>query len=271
MSMYDRILEQVLKAEFALHHACIRLQARTDSEALHDLRIQLRRLRSLLRPLRGIISVGNLYQAIAQLGKLTTPVRELEVLVDELNSKGYSKLAAPRRASLEVAYKKVLLSPALESLFAELDEWPASFRVDRCDGNTKKLEKKITKRLARQVRQLTEALGKAEEDRHKLRILVKHTRYMIEAYPQQSRVSPEVLRSLKAVLSALGTWHDLFQWCLNANSEEDLQPLLRGWQRASISALVDAEDEIIRLRNLLGLRGQDSHPAIFKLPSSVSL
>jgi CHAD domain-containing protein len=251
--MFDRVVSHVLKAQVALYHACTRLRARTDGEALHDLRIKLRRLRSLLRPLRGIDSVERLDSVIAQLGKLTTPVRDLEVLVDELESKHYSELAAVRRSKLAAAYDRVLRSRTLAMLFEELDEWPASFRLEQVAGDAQKLGKKVTRRLERQISRLTEALGETGGDRHKLRILAKHTRYMIEAYPQQSGVNPEVMRSLKTVLSALGAWHDLFQWCLKAGTEKDLQPLLPQWQQASVSALRDAEGEIIRLRCLLAI------------------
>ena len=53
MSAVDQIITQFLTLETALFHAYARLAARTDGEALHDLRINLRRLRSLLHPLRG--------------------------------------------------------------------------------------------------------------------------------------------------------------------------------------------------------------------------
>jgi len=259
MSMFDEILEQVLKAEIALYHARCRLQASTDGEALHDLRIQLRRLRSLLRPLRKIDSVGRLDSAAAAVGNLTVPVRDLEVLINELEQKGYRELAASRRAALRTSVERVLQSRALAILFAELDEWPRSFRAERMAGKARNLGKLISKRLDRQVQQLAQALGDPKYDRHKLRILAKHARYMIDAYPRQAAVSQQAVRSLKTVLSALGTWHDLSQWCLKAASERDLQPLLAGWQKASISALQDAEAEILRLRLNLGHESGSVH------------
>src|SRR5690606_5538936 len=45
------LLRQVLGLQVRLYACCARLSAGTDSEALHDLRIALRRLASLLRPL----------------------------------------------------------------------------------------------------------------------------------------------------------------------------------------------------------------------------
>lgn len=251
MPMFNTILAQSLKVEIALQHACCRLQDQVDSEALHDLRIQLRRLRSLLLPLRKIGAAERLDSAAAKLGKLTAPVRDCEVLASELERAGYSELAEPRRAALQHAYGRVMRSRALAQLLAELDAWPDLFRMDWIAGDVRKLRKRVTRKLARQISRLTQALEDSAFDRHKLRILAKHTRYMLDAYPRQTSVAPEAVCSLKALLSALGTWHDLFQWCRKANTEPDLQPLLPGWQRAAASALRDAEAEILRLRYLL--------------------
>lgn len=249
--MFLEILEHVTKAEIALYHSRCRLEARTDSEALHDLRIQLRQLRSLLRPLHKIDSVERLDNAIAAVANLTAPVRDLEVLINELEHKGYHDLTASRRATLLKSYERVLQHHSLETLFAELDEWPRSFRYERTAGKARNLKKRVTKRLERQNKRLAQALGDPTFDRHKLRIMAKHVRYMMNAYPQKAAVSQQVFLSLKAVLSALGTWHDLTQWCLKATSERDLQPLLPSWQQALINTSQDAEIEIIRLQHTL--------------------
>lgn len=251
MSMFNTVLAQVLRIEIALQHACFRLQAKIDDEALHDLRIQLRRLRSLLLPLRKIRAAERLDSAAARLGKLTTPVRDVEVLVGELARAGHYELAAVRRETLKEAYGRILRSRALARLFAELDEWPDLFRLDWMEGNTRKLRKRVAKKLARQISRLSRALDEPEYDRHKLRILAKHTRYLLEAYPRQASVVPEVICTLRAVLSTLGTWHDRFQWCLKAEIELDLQPLLLGWRQAAASTRRDAEVAITRLRHLL--------------------
>jgi len=251
MSMFNTVLAQVLRTNIALQHACFRLQADVDGEALHDLRIQLRRLRSLLLPLRKIGAAKRLDNAAAKLAQLTAPVRDCEVLASALEHAGYGELAAPRRAALRQDYGRVLRSRALARLLAELDEWPDLFRLDWIAGDARNLRKKVLRKMARQISRLTQALDDPAFDRHKLRILAKHTRYMLDAYPRQASVAPEVVCSLRAVLSALGTWHDLFQWCRKADTELDLQPLLPGWQRAAANALRNAEAEIMRLRHLL--------------------
>lgn len=53
-AMVDHVVSQILALQVRLLACRERLAADTDSEALHDLRIAVRRLRSLLRPLQGL-------------------------------------------------------------------------------------------------------------------------------------------------------------------------------------------------------------------------
>ena len=79
-ALVDRLVAQVLGLEVRLLACQARLSARTDPEALHDLRTTVRRLRSLLRPLRGLPGVEQLEAAASGVGDLTTPLRDREVL-----------------------------------------------------------------------------------------------------------------------------------------------------------------------------------------------
>jgi CHAD domain-containing protein len=53
-ALVDQLVAQVIGLEVGLLSCQARLAAVTDDEALHDLRTTVRRLRSLLRPLRGL-------------------------------------------------------------------------------------------------------------------------------------------------------------------------------------------------------------------------
>jgi CHAD domain-containing protein len=57
------VVAQIVALQVRLLACRERLAADTDSEALHDLRTTLRRLRSLLRPLRGLPGVEQLEEA----------------------------------------------------------------------------------------------------------------------------------------------------------------------------------------------------------------
>lgn len=248
MSFVDSIVEQVLRIELGIHHSCVRLLCRTDDEALHDLRIGLRRLRSLLRPIRNLDPVRELDAAAAEVGRLTTPIRDLEVMIIELQRQGLPDLAQPRRQRLEQGYRMVEDSPTMRRLMACLDDWPESFRDAQRAGELRALRDFIRKRLKKQRDLLVAALQDPAYDRHALRILIKRMRYAHEAYPSLSPISPKAVASLKAVQGALGDWHDHFQWCLKVDAERDLEPLRRPWEIAMDASLKAAEAE---LQNLL--------------------
>jgi CHAD domain-containing protein len=257
MSVVDTIIAHILELEISLYHASARLEARTDPEALHDLRINVRRLRSLLKPLRGKDGVNELDGAAAAVGQLTTPVRDLEVLIDELRSRGLSEAADTREATLASHYSEIVHSPELQQLFTCIDAWPADFRVAQRAGELRRLDKLLGKRLRRQMVRLQSALADRQHDPHRIRLLVKHNRYAADAYPQHSPISPEAAVTLKAMQASLGAWHDRYQWCLKAAQEPDLEPLQLQWQSEASAALAQAEGKLLAFAELLQALGGD--------------
>ena len=117
----DRIVANIVRLEVRLLACQARLQAETDPEALHDLRTTVRRLRSLLRPLRGLPGVVQLEMAASQVGALTTPLRDLEVLAAYLRQQGYVQLAERRLSQLAGSYGAVAESAQLAQLLLILD------------------------------------------------------------------------------------------------------------------------------------------------------
>ncbi len=253
MSFVDKVVSQVLALEVTLRHAVARLEAETDSNALHDLRTNVRRLRSVIRPLRSEDDVWWLDEAADEVGEMTTPVRDLEVMVKELEERGLHGPAQKRRLILATSYAAILESSTLHELFVRLDEWPSRFRATEREGELKKLQKRVAKRLDKQLENLGEVLADPKHDRHRTRLLGKRLRYGTEAYADLSPVSPAALKQLKAVQSVLGSWHDHFQWARRAEKEEDLQPLRDSWRRGAEDALDRAEGELETLAQLLGL------------------
>lgn len=251
MTFVDKYVKEILALEVALFHAKARMEADSDDEALHDLRIAIRRIRSLLIPVRSVPGMGGLREAAAQVGRLTTPTRDLEVMAAELDARDLPEAASARRARLKADYKKILVDPALRDLFEELDQWPSTFRATDSGGDSKKLSQLVVKALSKHVDRLHLALNNKAFDRHELRILVKRTRYLTDAFPDLSPLSSRAAKSLKSVQSALGSWHDHFQWCLKAEIEPDLLPVVQVWADASVGELAEAEVEIKKLAGLL--------------------
>jgi CHAD domain-containing protein len=207
-----------------------RLSARTDPEALHDLRTTVRRLRSLLRPLRGLPGVEQLETAASAVGDLSTPLRDREVLAAYLLEHDQPAAAHRRLAQMAEAYPAVAASPELAQLLMILDAFPRFLRAAQRQGLLKGLRIRIEKRLAKQWKKLDKALHDPAHDRHRLRLLIKRVRYGIEAYPELDRLPKAAMPRLKSAQGALGDWHDCWQWLARAEEEADLQPCVAGWK-----------------------------------------
>lgn len=249
--LVNRFVAEILKLQVSLFHARARLESDTDPDALHALRISVRRIRSLLTPVRNVEGMTPLRAAAAEVGRLSTPVRDLEVMIHELTERGFDAQARRRRSKLRPGYESVLSSDEMNELFTQLDEWLSALRSSPLANTPGGLEKRIRRALTKQVDRLHFALNDPDFDRHELRILVKRTRYLTEAFPTISPLTKKASSSLKSVQSALGSWHDHHQWCLKAGVEADLKPLAPKWEQASIKALDAAEAQLYELSRLL--------------------
>lgn len=246
-AMVDRLVAQVLGLEVRLLACQARLSARTDPEALHDLRTTVRRLRSLLRPLRGLPGVEQVEAAASCVGDLTTPLRDREVLAAYLLQHDQPEAAQRRMVQMEQAYPAVAGSPELAHLLMILDAFPRFLRASQRQGLLKKLRKRIEKRLSKQWKKLDIALHDPAHDRHRLRLLIKRVRYGIDAYPELDRLPKAAMPRLKSAQGALGDWHDCFQWLARAEQEADLQPCVPVWK----TTMTNAEERADRVLDKL--------------------
>jgi CHAD domain-containing protein len=228
--MIDRLVAHVLGLEIRLLACQARLSARTDPEALHDLRTTIRRLRSLLRPLRGLPGAEQLEEAASRVGDLTTPLRDREVMAAYLLEHGQAEAGRRRMAQMAKAYPAVASSTELSQLLIVLDAFPRFLRASQRQGLLKGLRQDIEKRLAKQWKKLDKALHDPAHDRHQLRLLIKRVRYGIDAYPELDRLPKKAMPRLKAAQGALGDWHDCVQWLALAEHEADLQPCVAVWK-----------------------------------------
>ncbi|WP_454255400.1 CHAD domain-containing protein [Pseudomonas sp. Marseille-Q8238] len=236
---------QVLRLHVRLYACRARLEARTDGEALHDLRIAVRTLRSLLRPFRRDAACARLEQAAAVIGRSSSGLRDLEVLIAELQRQGKERLLPARQQALQEGYERLLASEALGELFAALDDWPR----DAVQAPVwRKAGKRLHKHLLRQSQRLALALVDPESDKHGLRLLIKRLRYAGEAYPDVARFAPAVHKRLRAAQSATGNWHDLLQWLARVPNESDLHECAADWQRRLQVAEQAADQALLVLR-----------------------
>ncbi|VVO37250.1 CHAD domain-containing protein [Pseudomonas fluorescens] len=246
-TLVDRLVARLLGLEVRLRACQARLEAATDGEALHDLRTTVRRLRSLLRPLRGLPGVEQLETAAAAVGDLTTPLRDREVLAAYLSSHGQPEAAERRMLQMAKACPAVANGPELAQLFLILDAFPRFLRASQRQGLLKGLRQRIEKRLAKQWKSLDKALHDPAHDRHRLRLLIKRVRYAIEAYPELDRLPKQAMPRLKSAQGALGDWHDCWQWLARAEQEPDLLPCVAVWQ----TTMAQAEERADRVLDKL--------------------
>ncbi|HDS1819071.1 TPA: CHAD domain-containing protein [Pseudomonas putida] len=230
-AMLDHVVSQILALQVRLLACRERLAADTDSEALHDLRIAVRRLRSLLRPLQGLPGVEQLEDAAKALGTLTTPLRDREVLAAELLGRGMTEAGLQRLAGRGKAFASVAGSAQLTRLLVIVDAFPLFLRAADREGLVDALDKRIDKRLDKQWRTLRKALADPAHDRHRLRLLIKRARYGDEAYPQLEHAGKKLQRLLKKAQGDLGTWHDRLQWLLQAREHADLAACKLDWEQ----------------------------------------
>ncbi|KQB55442.1 metal-chelation protein CHAD [Pseudomonas endophytica] len=228
--LVDRIVANCLRLEVGLLACQARLQAQTDPEALHDLRTTVRRLRSLLRPLRGLPGVVQLEMSASQVGVLTTPLRDLEVLAAHLEQQGHSTLAKRRLKQLAGSYQRVAASAELLQLLMILEAFPRFLRASQREGLLRGLRQNIETVLAKQRKNLSKALNDPAHDRHQVRLMIKRVRYGAEAYPALSSVPTTMVKHLKDAQKALGQWHDAWQWLAQAEQQPDLQPCVEQWR-----------------------------------------
>ncbi|RMH85815.1 CHAD domain-containing protein [Pseudomonas sp. AOB-7] len=243
----ERILARVLALQVRLYACQARLAGATDAEALHDLRIALRQLRSLLRPLRGLPAVDALEQGAAVLGRLSGPLRDREVLTAELRRLGLSELAQAGEARRVAGHAAVAASRELADLQLLLDAWPGNWRQAAAEGQLRGVGKRIRRRLRRQQRQLARALRDPAHDRHRLRLLIKRVRYAAEAYPLHSGLDAATQGRLKHAQSELGDWHDHLQWLAQSDSSEALQSCRAAWLQAQAAAERRADEALLAL------------------------
>jgi CHAD domain-containing protein len=243
------LLARIQMLEVHLQCCRARLQDSTDVEALHDLRINLRTLRSLLRPLRELPSIDLLEQSAADLGRLTNPIRELQVLVAELEQAGLSDVAAQYREGLEPAFQQLLASAELPRLFEVLDAFPQIWRLSAREGCLRGLRRRVRRQFRHDLRHLPRHPDSSDADLHSLRLKVKRLRYCSQVYPELSPLGPRQLKMLRKMQQLLGDWNDCQYWLLCTAQDQRLTELRKGWLTRGHDSANQAEALLKRFRN----------------------
>jgi CHAD domain-containing protein len=253
-AMLDHVVAQLLTLQVRLLACRERLAGDVDSEALHDLRTTTRRLRSLLRPLRGLPGVEQLEDAAGALGDLTTPLRDREVLADQLLERGYQQAGQARLQGRARTFASVAGSAQLTRMLAIVDAFPLFLRAADREGLADRFKRRIDKRLTKQWRKLEKGLKDPAHDRHRLRLLIKRVRYGDEAYPQLDHAGRKLQRLLKRAQGDLGDWHDRVQWLSQVPRHADLASCQVAWEQELQEAEQQSDVTLQKLQDALARR-----------------
>ncbi|MBH1972108.1 CHAD domain-containing protein [Moraxellaceae bacterium AER2_44_116] len=202
-------------------------------EALHDLRVSLRQLRSLLRPLRHFPEIAAFDAVLSKVISQSNRVRDMEVLVAELQAKQQATLYQHYQLQLTSFYSLLAahIETDIELIIQRLMTLPLYWQHHSAVLPHKKLEKHVVRYCLHYQQQLKKHLkSKKTIDKHHLRLLVKKLRYALESYGQFLTLNPKLQIQLKKTQEAIGNWHDRSVWLELANHEEALQVLVTTWQ-----------------------------------------
>jgi CHAD domain-containing protein len=211
-----------------------RLDDPSDSEALHDFRVGLRRLRSCLRAYQEILA-GSLPKKLARrlrrLAAATGPGRDAEVQIEWLRGRG-KHLARGHRAGLawqigrldermRAAYSELTghLGARFPELEKELRQRLSTYRAEvhlGADGPHPQhptLGDATSAILREQIADLEDHLAQVhhaedQEKAHRARISAKRLRYLLEPLTDELPGAAPLVKRLKGFQDLLGNLHD---------------------------------------------------------------
>jgi CHAD domain-containing protein/CYTH domain-containing protein len=202
-----------------------RLVTGADGEALHDFRVSLRRLRSLLRAHRDLLGLpGKTRRRLRDLADTTGRARDLEVQLAWLRAAREGLSPRERsglvwlRTRLEKAEQKARakLDRELERGFTRLETGLRGLllrRIAAPDPDSPTLGAACANLFARLGTDLRQALGSIhsvddQAEAHASRLSAKRLRYALETVADQAPDAAALVDQLKALQDLLGEMHD---------------------------------------------------------------
>jgi CHAD domain-containing protein len=216
-----------------------------DPEALHQLRVATRRARALLRAARGLVApewAEPLRAELAWLGGLLGPVRDLDVLLEHLDTeaaalegddaRAFRRLRARLANERQEARGALLEAMSSERYFRLLDMLAGAANAPAGEL-TKPLSEIAGKAFAR-LRKAVKGLPPrpADDELHRVRIKTKRARYAAElAAPELGKRGARFVDRAKVVQDVIGEHQDA---CV---AEDRLRALaLRGGGKTGLAA-----------------------------------
>lgn len=246
------------------------LLRRYDDNALHRLRVALRRLRSLLRHIESD-AAQELRRDLGRLADATNAARDWDTLAnrarDSLRPGDLQRVRPWLERNRAVSHAQALQmlrsddwSQAIDRLAECIEHGDLATALESVGGGD------IT-RAKHEANRAWAKVQSADDDKHwhKLRLAIKELRYTLDSVPRSSPQAPKpkLLKHCKRLQDALGTWHDTvvhlrvvqeFAQGVGRESEAELHDVLKKWCKRMGREAQDALDEA---RSFLTGKGSD--------------
>jgi len=246
------------------------LLRRYDDDALHQLRVTLRRLRSLLRHIEGDQAQA-LRRDLGHLADATNAARDWDTLAsrarESLKPRDFRSVRAwleeNRSASHQLALQ-MLRSDTWSQVVGRLEDsiqhGELATALESRGGGDIARAKCAANRAWSRVR-----VAHDNKDWHKLRVAIKELRYTFDSVPRGSQEAPKqkLVKHCKRLQNDLGVWHDTvvhvrmleeFVQSLDRESESELHDVLKRWCKQMEREACDTLDDA---RSLLAGKGSD--------------
>ncbi len=208
-----RMLEQQRLISEQMYH---RFLTSGDAEALHDLRVSLRRLRAIFSGFSSYFSSEDIpSERLRLLQQNTNKARDLEVML-ALVEQWHLPLSGPQelwQKELAKEYRKLQqqlpthwseLSLAMQTPEQLLEKTTSPYSLGIITAAN---ESKAASKLLAAMKSQTKRWKKRRA--HKLRIRGKRLRYLIEPFSDESPEAAEAVTQLKQLQTLLGDYHDI--------------------------------------------------------------
>ena len=218
------------------------LLANYNDEDLHQLRVTLRRMRSVLRGIPGG-KAQKLRRRLGALAATTNDARDWDTLYasakERLREAQFDELEPLLHTQRESARGQVYRMFHAKQWLATLRRWDALADNAELDAASLRMTPAgLKKRLKRANAASYKAMAKDDDKRwHRLRIAIKELRYALDTGPDEMPASgrPELLQECKTLQTLLGDWHDTVvhrQLLDTLASDASLDPATRSGEAA---------------------------------------
>lgn len=210
------LIELLAGKRLVIDEECERFINIGDAEALHDLRVAMRRLHSLFIAFAPAIDPAATFpRELRLLQKGTNQARDLEVTLDILRN---SHLELPwleqqwqQQLEDEYRYLRQTLPAAWHALAPALDTPQAMLRKQLPPQPLGELAADLLQAGSKQLEKRRKSVCRHWKDKsaHKLRILGKQLRYLLEPFNDEVAACAKAVQQLKQFQDLLGDYHDI--------------------------------------------------------------